>query len=296
MHFSLAQITNGDPQAQYYLKCWGDYLRAVDDTIDDALWTPENVLRTFAMGNRLYASNFYTQNIDKLQMIILTGTAIWEVSCDWEYQPELWKRQWGDFMRHSDVAMLSAVAMKCKGWTKAVEFIRGFLCGAFVDHKDRHGLPDDSNCPQRKVAASDMGIPVSQLAVNAPDPKVLAQAAAGDPLAFQFLTIYAEYFRDCLEFAIKAPSLPPTHARAAEFIALLARTCTVHSLPYHARNAHFLYLPIQQAFLSLVNAARGHENALLTVVQAVGVLNEVREPLVTSSPSEPSDAVQERPI
>jgi hypothetical protein len=140
MHFSLAQITNGDPEAFYFLKCWGDFLRAVDDIVDEGKWEAENLFHAFALGNRLYSSNFYRKH-PELQMVILTGTAIWEVSCEWEKQPELWKRQWADYMRHSDVAMLSGVAMICSSWKMATTFIRGFLCGAYVDHADRHGVP-----------------------------------------------------------------------------------------------------------------------------------------------------------
>ena len=142
MHFSLAQITNGDPEAFYFLKCWGDYLRKVDDVVDEKQWTAENVWNAVALGNRFYSSNFYRGH-PELQMVILTGTAIWEVSCDWERpEQELWKRRWADYMRHSDVAMLSAVAMICTNWKMATNFIRGFLCGAYIDHKDRHSLPE----------------------------------------------------------------------------------------------------------------------------------------------------------
>jgi hypothetical protein len=53
MHFSLAQITNGDPEAFYFLKCWGDFLRAVDDIVDEGKWEAENLFHAFALGNRL---------------------------------------------------------------------------------------------------------------------------------------------------------------------------------------------------------------------------------------------------
>lgn len=141
MHFSLAQITNGDRECAYFLKCWGDYLRAVDDTIDDGKWTADNLFAVFAMGNKLYSGNYYRRHVQDLRMPVLTGTAMWQVSCEWERQPELWKRLWADYLRHSDVAMLSAVAMLQKGWEKSVEFIRAFLSGAYVDHADRHGIP-----------------------------------------------------------------------------------------------------------------------------------------------------------
>lgn len=65
--------------------------------------------------------------------------------------------------------------------------------------------------------------------------------------AYAFLVAFDQYFEDVTEFVTQE------NHNQMDFVALLARTNTLYSLPFFILNGHFLHLPIQQAFNSLAD-------------------------------------------
>lgn len=85
--------------------------------------------------------------------------------------------------------------------------------------------------------------------------EALFKRIAGDDRdAYAFLGSFDEYFESVTAFVAS------DNHNQLDFVALLARTNTVYSLPFFIRNGHFLHLPIQQAFNSLADglAWRSH--------------------------------------
>lgn len=80
------------------------------------------------------------------------------------------------------------------------------------------------------------------------------RVANGDIEAYSFLVCFDEYLEDVAAFVMSDKKNSP------DFVALLARTNTVYSLPYFIRNGHFLHLPIQQAFNSLADGMAWRES------------------------------------
>lgn len=139
-HF-LAMVCNQRPDAVSYLKCWGDYLRAVDNIVDDNLWDAEHLREMFFLGAQCFSHPFYQSNKAHLQMTVVILSSLWVDSCHWERSQELWKRQWADVLRHADGQMVSAVAMICGGWEHLRKISAPFMAACYIEHKDRHGVP-----------------------------------------------------------------------------------------------------------------------------------------------------------
>lgn len=139
----IALATNGNAAAVRFLECWGDYIRGLDNAIDDGQWSADNILNVLALGCRFYSDTFYRQHVSQLQPAILIITDIYAISVKWEREPEPWKRQWADVLRHVDGQLVSHVALICGGWDNLQKITAAFLPAAYIDHKDRHGLPND---------------------------------------------------------------------------------------------------------------------------------------------------------
>ena len=135
------QLTNGNLDAQSFLGRWGKYLRAVDNIMDEGWNDSAHVLEALALGVDCYSSKFYQEHVSLLQSAALSTTSLWEQSVHWERQDVLWKKQWSDVLRHADVIMLGIVVMICSGWERMTSFTTMFLNAAYIDHKDRRGLP-----------------------------------------------------------------------------------------------------------------------------------------------------------
>lgn len=80
------------------------------------------------------------------------------------------------------------------------------------------------------------------------------KVANGEAEAYAFLCSFDEYFEDVTAFVVSDKKT------ATDFVALLARTNTVYSLPYFTRHGHFLHLPIQQAFNALADGLAWKES------------------------------------
>ena len=143
MHPNLDLVCNGNPDARVFFLACGEYLRAADNLMDEGPWDEAAVLNCVALGVRLYSTPFYIANKDRLQLPVLTATSIWAKSCQWEREPELWKRQWADVLRHIDCTVYGAVAMITGGWEKLHVFTGVWLSAGYVNHKDKHGTPDE---------------------------------------------------------------------------------------------------------------------------------------------------------
>lgn len=74
--------------------------------------------------------------------------------------------------------------------------------------------------------------------------KLLMRASCADLDAYNFLCSFTQYFHDIVDFI---ESVDPSTFKISSFLPLLARTCTVYSIPFYSRNAHFLHVPIQRA-------------------------------------------------
>ena len=75
-----------------------------------------------------------------LQMAALVTTSLWAKSCEWERCPELWKRQWADVLRHSDVVLVNAISLICGGGWEGMSAATGtFLSAGFIQHLDKYG-------------------------------------------------------------------------------------------------------------------------------------------------------------
>jgi hypothetical protein len=135
------RITNGNPEAAYFLTVWNKYLRRVDDAVDLPDMSSENLIACFALGAACYASNFYRRHTAQLQMPILICTNLWNIANDWERSPELWKRQQADVLRNADIFIANAVTQICSGWDAAGQCSRELLASAYVSHADKHGIP-----------------------------------------------------------------------------------------------------------------------------------------------------------
>ena len=142
MKLDISGLCKGNPEAMDWIDAWGTYLRECDDTVDDGKWSAENVMNTFALGCRCYSHPFYRKHAETLHVAALTATSLWTVSVDWERETELWKRQWADVLRHADICIVFAVGMICGDWTHAQTFVRAGLAASYIDHKDRHGVPE----------------------------------------------------------------------------------------------------------------------------------------------------------
>lgn len=140
---NMARVTGGNPEAAHFLTAWNKYLRRVDDAVDQPDMSAENLLTVFAMGESVYSSNFYRRHIAQLQMPILVCTSLWMVANEWEAKDqELWKRKNADVLRNADMIVVNAVTQVCAGWMEAFSTTKSLLAAAYVDHKDRHGVPE----------------------------------------------------------------------------------------------------------------------------------------------------------
>lgn len=133
-------ITNGNLEAQDFIKQYGFFTRALDDCIDHNDWRPETILNVCALGNRVYSHPFFRRHASQLQITILIVTSLYAVSVKFEREPELWKRRYADCLRHADVALMSTIALLTGGGFEAMEKVsRVFLAVSHIDHKLRHG-------------------------------------------------------------------------------------------------------------------------------------------------------------
>ena len=141
MLFDITRITTR-PDAQEWLSLWGDYSRACDNLVDSGERTPARMVESWALGNRCYSHPFYRANAHLLQSACLMATSLWSLSCDWEKDAELWKRQWADVLRHADVAIVLAVCLICgASWESCQDVTRAFLVAGRVQHKEKYGEP-----------------------------------------------------------------------------------------------------------------------------------------------------------
>jgi len=143
-------IANGVAGAEDFLRLWGCYLRAVDDVCDEQKWEPENILRVLMMACQFYSHPFYVRHVAKLQMPVLIATNLWTDSVRWEKEPEPWKRQWADVLRHSGNEVILAVAMICGGWEGMRRISAPLMAMCYVYHADKHGVP---GTPERKLVS-----------------------------------------------------------------------------------------------------------------------------------------------
>jgi len=134
-------ISRGDPLAASFIEAFGRYQRLVDDIIDNGTWDKESLGRALMMACLFYSHPFYQANITMLQMPMLLATNWYADSVDWEKQPELWKRQWADLLRHSGNDVIMAVALIKGGWQGARELSRPLLATCYMYHKDKYGVP-----------------------------------------------------------------------------------------------------------------------------------------------------------
>jgi len=137
----LSAITTGNLQGMEFLSRWGDYLRAIDNVLDEDQWDRVHLTRAFALGCDCFSSQFYIRNLPQLQMIVLVATCILADSVSFEKSPELWKRQWADVLRHADGHVVLAVALICGGWDHVRKLSPVFLTAAYYEHKQNHGIP-----------------------------------------------------------------------------------------------------------------------------------------------------------
>lgn len=154
------KVTGGNPEAIYFLKAWGEYLRHVDDAVDNPDYSEERLTACFALGNTVYSSLFYRRNSHHLQMAILTGASLWSLANEWERSPEIWKQQHADILRNTDILMLNAVAQLCTGWQVAKDASRALLAAGFATHRLKYGLPgEEKKSLATKIADSWYGPP-----------------------------------------------------------------------------------------------------------------------------------------
>jgi hypothetical protein len=135
-------ITNGNLEAQDFVRVYGEYTRQLDNFVDGEHSSPEALPNIFSLAVRCYSHPFYRRHPVQLQVAILTTTSLWAVSVLWERQPELWKRTWADVLRHADVNLMIAISLICNnGFESAQKVSRIFLATSFIDHSIRHGQP-----------------------------------------------------------------------------------------------------------------------------------------------------------
>lgn len=135
---------NGNAEAADFLWVWGAYLRRVDDVIDDARWNHEDVLAAIMYACTFYSHPFYVRHATMLQLPVLLATNMFQDSCEWEVQPDLWKRQWADVFRHAGNAMIHSVALICGGWDHLRKYSQPLNAMCYCYHKDKYGVPTDA--------------------------------------------------------------------------------------------------------------------------------------------------------
>lgn len=135
----IERVTKGNPEANTCLAKWAACLRAVDDIVDNRTYDADKVLTALALNCAFCADRFYRKHIPRLQIPALIATGLWEVSVNWERQPELWKRQWADVLRHADAVFLGAICLVCRDWESLSGFNIEFMEAAYSDHLERHG-------------------------------------------------------------------------------------------------------------------------------------------------------------
>lgn len=132
------------PDAQDWVRVWGEYSRSCDNLVDEGEPTRERMVESWALANRCYSHPFYRQNAPLLQSACLVATSLWALANDWERDSELWKRQWADVLRHADVGVVIAVGLACGATWQAVQDVsRAFLVAGRVQHKEKHGEPKE---------------------------------------------------------------------------------------------------------------------------------------------------------
>lgn len=134
-------VANGNELAREWLCLFHDYCHELDDVIDIPDWSPARVLAVFERANLIYTHPFYAAYRAQLTPAIQVATAIYSDANHWEKEPDLWKKQWADVMRHSGNEVIFSVAFITGGYAHLKSITRPMLAMCYIYHKDKYGVP-----------------------------------------------------------------------------------------------------------------------------------------------------------
>lgn len=124
-----------------FMRTWREYIRAVDNCIDEGFWDAEHLADAFAKGCECYSTPFFRKHVTMLMPVIISVTSTYADSIQFERSPELWKRQWADVLRHADGQIVCMMSFLCGGWAFMRSLSPVFLVCAYEQHKLLHGVP-----------------------------------------------------------------------------------------------------------------------------------------------------------
>lgn len=122
----------GDEPAYTFLKRWNFYCHRIDDLIDNAVKSPDELLGLLIDANLLYSHPYYQAHARELVLVVAGITGRYLQSVEWEdggdskddvyaklddgpskliSSPRVWRRQWADTLRFAGNEMVEAVAM-----------------------------------------------------------------------------------------------------------------------------------------------------------------------------------------
>lgn len=136
------RVANGNQVGLDWLCLWHDYNHDVDDVIDENRWDGQSLLTVFMCACTVYSHPFYRQHLHQLQTPVMLATSMYADSVKWERDPQLWKRQWADVMRHAGNEVICAVAIICGGYEHMRQIAGPMLAMCYIHHKDKYGVPE----------------------------------------------------------------------------------------------------------------------------------------------------------
>lgn len=104
----LATALHDHPEALRWLMAYFNYAHKIDDIVDEP--KDEKIIReAFALGEAMFASEFWRQHASYLYPVLRTVHFDYFISEEWEKAGEIWKVQHADQIRHCGNSVAVAV-------------------------------------------------------------------------------------------------------------------------------------------------------------------------------------------
>lgn len=101
----VCEILKPYPDALEFVILYRDYIHGIDDIVDGDISGHEKILEVFALGARLFSSDFYAHNRQFLYPIETMINNTYADSCEWENSVEKWKIRDSSVLRHAGIDM-----------------------------------------------------------------------------------------------------------------------------------------------------------------------------------------------